>query len=203
MGNAKLLDLGAPVIRGAGTFAGALRGLRDRERVLLRAYIDYALAETEKAGKPTPMCWPTDDEVAAHLGRSASTVRRSRARLAAGPSPFITLAYVPPFGLLPDGTTSAHGRNVVMLLAGGAAEEAAAVRELAAAETDVRQLELALGKAKARVVALQERVQGLRDEGAANDGAPSSHNAPQRTPGCALRKGRVVKRIAHEASKVA
>jgi hypothetical protein len=179
----------------------AIRALRDRERLLLQAYIHFAALETERSGRPTPMCWPTDTEVATYLGRSASTIRRSRHALATMPAPFIALRYVPPFGRLPDGSTSEHGRNVVMLLAVGAPNEEPAIRELAEATTVMRQLELDLVKAKERVAVLEETVARVQHaQWAANDApdatsAPSTHNAPQmNTPGWSPRKGRVIER---------
>lgn len=172
----KGVDVAAALRIGPGEMVEALSALRDREWMLMQAYIHFERLHGARVGQPG-VCWPTDAEVAAYLRRSPETVRRSRAGLLQ--AAFITLRYVPPFGRLPNGTTSAHGANVIVLLEVGGPAEASARAELVDARAVVQQLELELTGAKKRVAALEETVAAIHDGVAANDdAAPTSHNAP-------------------------
>lgn len=192
MGKRKGVDEASVLRIGPGPMTEALRALRDRERLLLQAYMHFERLHGAKVGQPG-VCWPTDTEVGAYLGRSPATIRRSRGVLSSMATPWIALRYVAPFGRLPDGTMSAHGANVVMLLEIGAPEEAPLVDELVSATTTLRRIELDLAKAKKHVDSLRERVLQVRDGAAANDDGArpggSSHNAPSvTTPGWSPRK---------------
>jgi len=181
MGRAKVVDTAAALRIGPGPMTDALRALRDRERRLLAAYMHFGREHGARIDQPG-VCWPTDTEVAAHLGRSPATVRRSRRLLATLPTPWIALRVVPAFGTLPNGETSLHGVNVVMLLKVGAPEEGPTVEQLVAATTTMRRIEHDLKKARAHVETLTEKLHRVHDQAAANDdaapAAPRSHNAP-------------------------
>lgn len=128
---------------------GTRLGIGDRERLLLHAYLHFERQHGGACGK-SGLCWPSDSEVAEHLGCSAVTVRRLRWLLRdrrLGAQPFIAVHYVPPFGRLPNGKTSLYGVNVVTLLdvAGPCADAPRTEYGHALAET--RRLELELAKA--------------------------------------------------------
>lgn len=177
MGRQNGIDRAAALRIGPGPMTDALRALRDRERMLLQAYMHFGREHGARIDQPG-VSWPTDAEVAAYLGRSAATIRRSRSVLATMPAPWIALRYVPPFGALPNGETSLHGVNVVMLLKVGAPEEGPIVEQLVAATTTVRRIEHHLAKARAHVETLTEELHRVHDQAAANDDGDSSHNAP-------------------------
>lgn len=187
MGRRKQVDTAAVLRIGPGPMTEAIRALRDRERMLLHAYMHFGREQGGRIGE-VGVCWPTDAEVGAYLGRSPATIRRSRAVLATMATPWITLRYVGPFGRLPDGTTSLHGQNVIMILKVGAPEEAPAVKKFIGAMTTVKRIERELAEARALVDGLKEEVHQVHDRMAANDDA-SSHNAPSLTiPGLSPRK---------------
>lgn len=177
MGNAKLVDLGHGVRRSPDAVIDSINALANRDRMVLAAYMRFATLASEKTGEPMPICWPTDAQIAACVGRSAATVRRSRAILANLPAPWIALRYVPKGGSLPDGSTTVRGIHVVTILKVGAPEEGPAVQELAAARTTVRQLELDLASARERVRVLEEDIGRIHAAFAANDEASASRKA--------------------------
>ena len=78
--------------------------LADRERLVLHAYLHFEPEHGGACGQPG-VCWPTDGELGAYLGRSDVTTRRARRWLAKpgdGIAPFIAVRYVPPFHKLPE-----------------------------------------------------------------------------------------------------
>lgn len=161
--------------------------LADRERLVLHAYHHFEAMHGGACGKPG-LCWPTDGELGAYLGRSDITTRRARRWLAApgeGLAPFIAVTYVPPFHKLPNGQTSAHGANVIALLeiAGGPVAGTAPspdVLELAEADAEVRRLEAQLASARRR---MQKAAGGLAASRSAAARRRTSHNAPwENTP---------------------
>lgn len=168
--------------------------LGDRERLVLHAYHHYEAMHGGACGKPG-LCWPTDGELGAYLGRSDITTRRARRWLAGPPDgvpPFIAVTYVPPFHKLPNGQTSAHGANVITLLEITHAEPEAVptpeVLELAEADQEVRALEAQLARARARVQQSAQRLAQTR--ASALRRRAGSHNAPsQMTPGWSLLTG--------------
>ncbi len=148
--------------------------LADRERLVLHAYVRYEPLHGGACGKPG-LCWPTDAELGAYLGRSDLTIRRARRALSAGASPIIAVEHVRPFGRLPNGVTTFHGANVIRLLdiTGDAArDESPAALELADADAEVRELEARLARARQRVQAAAGVVAARRR---------TPHNAPCRT----------------------
>jgi hypothetical protein len=175
--------------------------LGDRERVLLQAYLHFEPQHGGACGQPG-VCWPTDAELGAFLGRSDVTIRRGRRTLAApgiGVEPFIRVRYVPPFSRLPNGEQAWHGANVVTLLELASPAADVASQEHAEADAEVVRLELELGKARRRAAAAAakasvERAIAGEDAAPANDG--SSRNAPSLTalgwspwPGLARSRG--------------
>jgi hypothetical protein len=148
--------------------------LADRERLVLGAYVHFESVYGGACGRPG-LCWPTDAEMGEYLGRSDLTIRRARRRLAEAPPgrrPFITIEYVPPFHLLPNGQKTWHGANVITLL--DLAEPIApAAPELAKAAAELEALERKVARARARVEALAA---AAADPQGGDDG--SSHNAP-------------------------
>jgi len=159
--------------------------LADRERLVLHAYLHFEALHGGACGQPG-VCWPSDGELGAYLGRSDITTRRARRWLAAPPDgipPFLAVRYVPPFHKLPSGETTGHGRNVITLLeiareASGetAPAPSADVLELADADAEVRKLEAKLARARARVQKAATVVASARRR--------SPHNAPcKTTPG--------------------
>lgn len=150
--------------------------LGDRERVVLAAYVHFETLHGGRFGQPG-LCWPSDGEVAAYLGRGEQSVRRARRALTAprAGGAVLSVRYVPPFGKLPSGEESAHGANVFALR--GYAAPAAAPRAVAMAnaQEEVTRREHALALARARAQVLSEQPV------ANDDGAPGSHNAPSQT----------------------
>jgi hypothetical protein len=165
--------------------------LGDRERVLLGAYLHFEALHGARCGHPG-VCWPTDAEVGAYLGKSEVTIRRARRSLSEpriGAPSHIAVRYVGPFGKLPDGTTSLHGSNVVTLQAVGAAGAGdAGPIELRDARTHVKTLEASIESAQRQLAAARARVEHLAraqalgaviaQSPANEDGGPTSHNAP-------------------------
>lgn len=148
--------------------------LGDRERVVLAAYVHFEEEHGARFGHPG-LCWPSDGEVSAYLGRGEQSVRRARRALTAprAGGALLSVRYVPPFGKLPSGQESAHGANVFTLR--GYASPAAAPHALAVADAQEevarRAHALALAKARAQV---------LSEQPVANDEGGTSHNAPSR-----------------------
>lgn len=163
-----VLDGAGQMRRGVGAAEAAIRALAPRERRVLGAYIHFAKSRP-RAPSEIASTWVTDLEVAEHLGVSPSTVQRARRRLQASPAPFVAVLRVPPSGRLPDGTTTMHGALVVMLLPLGDPDEAPAVRALVVATSEMKQLELALEGARARVGALEADVRRIHAQVAQND----------------------------------
>jgi hypothetical protein len=167
--------------------------LADRERLMLHAYVHFEALHGGACGVPG-VCWPTDGELGAYLGRSDITIRRARRRLAdpgvIGSAPFIAIRYVGPFGKLPNGETTWHGANVVTLLEIATPAAAPATRELADATSELAKLEARLARARQKVAALAAAAAEERTAAAAvaNDVFPgSTHNAPcVSTPGWSL-----------------
>ncbi len=177
--------------------------LADRERLMLHAYVHFEALHGGASGTPG-VCWPTDGELGAYLGRSDITVRRARRRLAdpgMGIAPFIAVRYVGPFGKLPNGETSWHGVNVVTLLEIATPAAAPVSRELTDATSELAKLEAKIARARQKVAALAAQAADARTAAAAaaevaNDlSASSPHNAPWvSTPGWSLLRVALAKR---------
>lgn len=142
----------------AGRIEAALRhpDLGDRERVTLAGYLHFEARQGGACGAPG-LCWPSDAELGAYLGRSEISVRRARKCLSDPKrlgGPLVRVTYVRPFGRLPDGSVAMHGANVVKLaIASPAATAAAHAHAEAITEVQERARELELARARARALA--------------------------------------------------
>lgn len=169
MGKRKGVDAREVLRMGPAQWNAQIDALPADDRALYVAYLRFAHREAERGGT-LAACWPRDAEVAAFIGRSPEHVAGGRARLARRAAPFIAQRIVSPGGALPDGSRDFHKRRVVvMLLELGSSEEAALALELVDAATTVAVLEPGVVAAKARLEALREAVDRLREQGAAND----------------------------------
>lgn len=147
--------------------------LGDRERVVLAAYVHFEGEHGGRFGHPG-LCWPSDGDVAAYLGRGEQSVRRARRALtrARAGGAVLAVRYVPPFGKLPSGEESPHGCNVFTLRGYAAPAHAGHALAVADAHEEVAKRERALQLARARAQVLSEQPV------ANDDGTPTQHNAP-------------------------